>query len=299
MSLPRKIKIVEVGARDGLQNEKQNVSVDVRVQLIRLLHDAGLKAIEAGAFVSPQWVPQMQGTDQVLTGLRDLDAVFPVLVPNQKGLELAMAAGAKEVAVFAAASESFSMKNINMSIDESLDQYQSVVQAALDHHIPVRGYVSCVVGCPYEGFIRPFDVAYVVRRLYDMGCYEISLGDTIGVGTPVSVRAMIHAVVRQVDMERLAGHFHDTHGRALMNIFAAMEMGMHVFDSSIAGLGGCPYADGATGNVATEDVVALCRDMDVETGVDLEKLAVAAQFISDKLARPISSRAGQILCQVK
>ena len=290
------IKIVEVGPRDGLQNEKQQVPLATKLELIKRLAEAGLTTIEAGAFVSPKWVPQMADSADVLKAL-DLSGPinYPVLVPNDQGLEAALACGVKEIAVFGAASETFSRKNINASIAESLKRFESVMARAAEAQLRVRGYVSCVVGCPYEGHIAPQQVANVAKALYDMGCYEISLGDTIGVGTPNTVLAMLDAVSKLVPTERLAGHFHDTYGMAIANIHAAIGAGVGTFDSSVAGLGGCPYAQGASGNVATEDVVYLLHGLGYETGVDLTKLVATARFISAALGREIGSRVGRAL----
>lgn len=285
------VKIVEVGPRDGLQNEKQPLSTAVKLELIRRLAASGLRSIEAGAFVSPKWVPQMAGSAEVLAGLDLAGPVsYPVLVPNEQGLEAALDAGAREIAVFGAASESFSRRNINASIAESLQRFAPVMARAQAAGVPVRGYVSCVVGCPYEGRIAPAKVAEVAARLLDMGCYEISLGDTIGVGTPSSVLAMLEAVSKAVPMTRLAGHFHDTYGMAISNIHACLNAGMMTFDSSVAGLGGCPYAQGASGNVATEDVVYLLHGEGHDTGVDLAALVDTAWFIADALGKPPASK---------
>ncbi|MCD5362898.1 hydroxymethylglutaryl-CoA lyase [Chromobacterium aquaticum] len=285
------VKIVEVGPRDGLQNEKQPVSTAVKLELIRRLAASGLRTIEAGAFVSPKWVPQMAGSAEVLAGLdQSGPASYPVLVPNEQGLDAALAAGAREIAVFGAASESFSQRNINASIAESLQRFAPVMARAQAAGVPVRGYVSCVVGCPYEGRIAPAKVAEVAARLLDMGCYEISLGDTIGVGTPSSVLAMLDAVSKTVPMAQLAGHFHDTYGMAISNIHACLRAGMMTFDSSVAGLGGCPYAQGASGNVATEDVVYLLHGEGHDTGIDLAALVDTAWFIADALGKPPASK---------
>lgn len=295
-AMPARVKIVEVGPRDGLQNEKQIIAVDVKVALIDKLAAAGLTAIEAGAFVSPKWVPQMADSAAVLTRIARKPGVsYPVLVPNQKGLEAALAVGVDEVAVFGAASESFSQKNINASIAESLDRFAPVVKAARARGVKVRGYVSTVIACPYEGAIAPKAVAGVANALHEMGCYEVSLGDTIGVGTPATTLAMLDAVAREVPLAALAGHFHDTYGQALANIYASLEFGVSVFDSSVAGLGGCPYAKGATGNVATEDVVYLLHGQGIETGVDLDKLVDAGTFICDALGRVSGSRVARAL----
>jgi isopropylmalate/homocitrate/citramalate synthase len=296
MSLPREVRIVEVGPRDGLQNEPKSVSAAVKIELIDRLGDAGLRAIEATAFVSPKWVPQMADNAEVMTGIRKRPGVaYPVLVPNLQGLQAALAAGAEEIAVFGAASETFSRKNINCSIAESLERFRPVAQTAIARSVRVRGYISCVAGCPYEGEVRPQAVAQVADALFGMGCYEISLGDTIGVGTPGKIRAMLAAVAEKVPSERLAGHYHDTYGQALANIYASLEFGVATFDSSVAGLGGCPYAKGATGNVATEDVVYLMNGLGVETGVDLEKLARAGEFICSALGREPTSKVARAL----
>lgn len=296
MVRPRGVRIVEVGPRDGLQNEKQLVPTAIKLELISRLAACGLKTIEATAFVSPKWVPQMADSAELMRALERRDGVsYPVLVPNMKGFEAALAVGAQEIAVFGAASEAFSQKNINCSIAESLDRFRPVVAAAQTANVKVRGYVSCVLGCPYQGAVAPATVAEVAAALYDMGCYEISLGDTIGVGTPDATRAMIDAVAQRVPMARLAGHFHDTYGMAVANISAALETGVAVFDSSIAGLGGCPYAAGASGNVATEDVVWLMRGLGVETGVDLVALAQTGEWISHRIGRETGSKAGRAL----
>ena len=297
MSFPAQVKIVEVGPRDGLQNEKQVVPTEIKIELINRLAEAGLRVIEATSFVSPKWVPQMADNTAVLLGISKHPAtVYPVLTPNLQGFDSAVQAGATEVAIFAAASESFSHKNINCSIAESLKRFEPVVSTASALEIKVRGYVSCVVGCPYEGAIAPEQAASVARTLYDMGCYEVSLGDTIGVGTPASIRRMIEACAKVVPIERLAGHYHDTYGMAIANIYASLQMGMAVFDSSIAGLGGCPYAKGASGNVATEDVVYLLQGLGIETGIDLAKLAAVGDWISSTINRPNGAKAGRALC---
>jgi len=295
-TLPQRVKIVEVGPRDGLQNEKQAIPTAIKVELIDRLSDAGLPVIEATAFVSPKWVPQMADNADVMARIRRKPGVaYPVLVPNMKGFEAAAAAGAQEVAVFGAASESFSQKNINSSIAESLARFEPVVAAARARDIRVRGYISCVLGCPYEGDIAPDAVARVADALYRMGCYEVSLGDTIGVGTPGRTQAMLDAVARDVPVDKLAGHFHDTYGQALANVYAALERGVTVFDSSVAGLGGCPYAKGATGNVATEDVVYLLHGLGCTTGVDLDRLIDAGEFICAVLGRPSNSKVGRAM----
>lgn len=296
MSLPRKVRIVEVGPRDGLQNEPANVPTAVKIELIERLADAGLPVVEATAFVSPKWVPQMSDSAEVFAGIRKRPGVaYPVLVPNMKGFEAARAAGAEEVAVFGAASETFSRKNINCSIEQSLERFAPVVKAARARKMSVRGYISCAAGCPYEGEVKPQAVAAVAEKLYRMGCYEISLGDTIGVGTPGRIRAMIEAVAKKVPIGRLAGHYHDTYGQALANIYASLEAGVRTFDSSVAGLGGCPYAKGATGNVATEDVVYMLDGLGIETGVDLMKVLRTGQFICRALGREPSSKVARAL----
>ena len=296
MVLPQRVKIVEVGPRDGLQNESQLVPSAVKVALIDRLGQAGLKTIEVTAFVSPKWVPQMGDAAEVMANLPRRHGVsYPVLVPNMKGFEQALAAGAEEIAVFGAASEAFSQRNINCSIAESLERFRPVAEAARQQGIRVRGYVSCVLGCPYQGAVPPAAVAEVAARLLEMGCYEISLGDTIGVGTPASVTRMLDEVALLVPVERLAGHYHDTYGMALANIYASLERGVAVFDASVAGLGGCPYAKGATGNVASEDVLYMLVGLGVETGVDMDKLLDAAAFICAQLKRPTVSRAGRAL----
>jgi hydroxymethylglutaryl-CoA lyase len=291
MAFPSRVKIVEVGPRDGLQNESQPVPASVKIALIDRLSDAGLPVIESGSFVSPKWVPQMAGSAEVMAGIRRKEGVsYPVLVPNMKGLEAALAAGVDEIAIFGAVTESFSNKNINCSIAESLDRFRPVAESALGNGLRVRGYLSCVLGCPYEGDVPPDVVAGLSAELMAMGCYEVSLGDTIGVGTPGKAAALVERVARAVPMDRLAVHFHDTYGQALANIYAVLDLGVAVVDSSVAGLGGCPYAKGASGNVATEDVVYMLDGLGIETGVDLDALVDAALFISKALGRPPSSR---------
>ena len=287
----KKVRLVEVGPRDGLQNEAGEVPTAIKVELIERLADAGLPAVEATAFVSPKWVPQMADHTEVLERVRRKPGVsYPVLTPNLKGFEAARAAGATEVAVFGAASEAFSKKNINCSIAESLDRFRPIVELSLKEKIRVRGYVSCVLGCPYEGEVAPARVAEVAGALYDMGCYEISLGDTIGVGTPGKAKAMIEACARRVPLEHLAGHYHDTYGQALANIYASLEAGVTTFDASVAGLGGCPYAAGASGNVATEDVVYMLHGLGIETGVDLRRLVEIGRWICGVLGREPASK---------
>ena len=296
----KRVRIVEVGPRDGLQNEPVSVPTEVKVALIERLADAGLAAVEATAFVSPKWVPQMADHTEVLERIRRKPGVsYPVLTPNLKGFEAARAAGATEVAVFGAASESFSRKNINCSIAESLERFRPIVELSLKEGIRVRGYVSCVLGCPYEGEVKPQRVAEVAGALYDMGCYEVSLGDTIGVGTPGATKAMIEACARRVPLESLAGHYHDTYGQALANIYASLELGVACFDASVAGLGGCPYAAGASGNVATEDVVYMLNGLGIETGVDLDRLVDIGQWISSVLGKEPASKAGKALAAKK
>ena len=291
MRLPKAVKLVDVGPRDGLQNEAKSVPAEAKIAFIERLADAGIPSVEAGAFVSPKWVPQMADTAQVLAGLkRKAGTHYPVLVPNMKGFEAALASNVDEIAVFGAASESFSQNNINCSIAESLERFAPVVAAAKDKRIRVRGYVSCVLGCPYEGEIAATAVADVAAKLYEMGCYEVSLGDTIGVGTPAKAQAMLDAVSARVPVEHLAVHFHDTYGQALANILACLERGVAVADSSTAGLGGCPYAKGASGNVATEDVLYMLNGLGIETGVDLDQVARAGWAVSDLLDRQPASK---------
>ncbi|MCL1066451.1 hydroxymethylglutaryl-CoA lyase [Shewanella olleyana] len=297
--LPKKVSIFEVGARDGLQNEKAVTTQD-KLTLIEQLAEAGITRIEAGSFVSPKWVPQMADSGEVFTQLnqhnqRKAGVVYSALTPNLKGLELALDAGADEVAIFGAASETFSQRNINCSIAESIARFEPVMALAKAKNIPVRGYVSCVLGCPYEGDIDINEVARVSEILYKMGCYEISLGDTIGVGTPIKARKMVEAVAKLVPVEKLALHFHDTYGQALANIQACLDTGVSVIDSSVAGLGGCPYAKGASGNLATEDVVYMLHGMGIETGVDLTKLAKAGNQISQALGRDNGSKVAKAI----
>jgi hydroxymethylglutaryl-CoA lyase len=290
--LRNSVKIVEVGPRDGLQNERGELPTEIKVELIERLADAGLAAVEATAFVSPKWVPQMADHKEVLERIRRKPGVsYPVLTPNLKGFEAARAAGATEVAIFGAAYEAFSQKNINCSIAESLDRFRPVAAESKKHGIKVRGYVSCVLGCPYEGEVKPERVADVAASLYEMGCYEVSLGDTIGTGTPGKTKAMIEACAMRVPLEKLAGHYHDTYGQALANIYASLETGVRTFDASVAGLGGCPYAAGASGNVATEDVVYMLNGLGVETGVDLDRLVEIGLWICGILGRKPASKA--------
>ena len=296
MNLPKHVKIVEVGPRDGLQNEKQAIDTATKVALIARLGASGLKTIEATAFVSPKWVPQMADNAEVMRQITRLSGVtYPVLTPNLKGLEAALATGVTEVAVFAAASEAFSQKNINCSIAESIERFVPVIESAREHGVAVRGYVSTVVGCPYQGDVPPEKVAEVSKALFDLGCYEISLGDTIGVGTPLKVQTMLAEVSKAVPMDKLAGHFHNTYGMAIANIYASLQMGMAVFDASVAGLGGCPYAKGASGNVATEDVVYLLNGLGIDSGVDLNHLVETAVWVSAQLGRAPASNVAKAL----
>ena len=296
MALPESVKIVEVGPRDGLQNEKQTIPLDAKLALVNGLSETGLKVIEAGSFVSPKWVPQMADSAEVLAQITRKPGIrYTALTPNMKGMEGALAAGADEVAVFGAASESFSQKNINCSIAQSLDRFAPVLARAKSEGIPVRGYVSCVLGCPYEGDISAQKVAEVSAKLLDMGCYEISLGDTIGVGTPLKTQAMLDAVLAEVPLEQVAVHFHDTYGQALANILVALQQGVTTVDSAVSGLGGCPYARGASGNVATEDVLYMLKGMGIQTGVDLDKLAEVGRTIMQALGRLTQSRVATAL----
>ncbi|MBI42251.1 hydroxymethylglutaryl-CoA lyase [Marinobacter lutaoensis] len=297
MAFPKQVRLVEMSPRDGLQNEPGPViATAIKTGLIDRLADCGLTHIEAASFVSPKWVPQMGDAAEVMAGIHRKPGVcYSALTPNLKGFENALAAGVDEVAVFGAASESFTRKNINCSIAESLERFAPVVEAARNHGIPVRGYVSTVMGCPYEGDIAPAKVAEVARALYDMGCHEISLGDTIGVGTPLKAKRMLDAVAAHVPVEKLAAHFHDTYGQALANLYAVLEDGVAVIDASVAGLGGCPYAKGASGNVATEDVLYLLNGLGINTGVDLNKLVATGHWICQQLGRHNGSKVGQAL----
>ena len=296
MEFPQAVRIVEVGPRDGLQNEAVTVPAEIKVQLVERLADAGLRTIECGAFVSPKWVPQMATSAEVYRQISKREGVdYPMLVPNLKGLELAHAAGVREVALFAAATETFSQKNTNCSIAESIERFNAVASEARALGIKVRGYVSCVLGCPYEGEVSGDTVLMITEKLFEQGCYEVSLGDTIGVGTAGQARALVDKLAARVPVERLAAHFHDTYGQALANIHAVMQSGVSVIDSSVAGLGGCPYAKGATGNVATEDVVYMLDGMGIDSGIDLQGLLDAGQYISDFLGREPVSRAATAL----
>jgi len=295
-SYPKNVSLVEVGPRDGLQNEKATLTVDTKVALIEQLADAGVKRIEAGSFVSPKWVPQMADSDAVLTRIsRQPDVIYSALTPNMRGFEAALAARADEVAIFGAASESFSQKNINCSIDESLQRFASVMDAAKANNIKVRGYVSCVLGCPYEGDISPEAVLDVTQALLQMGCYEVSLGDTIGVGTARKTDQLLSLLLANIEAERLAVHFHDTYGQALANILVALQQGISVVDTAVAGLGGCPYAKGASGNVATEDVLFMLEGMGIETGIDLQKVVTAGQMITSAIGRQSTSKSALAL----
>lgn len=296
MSAPDTVRIVEVGPRDGLQNEPGRVPVAVRIELVHRLAAAGLREIEAGAFVAPRLVPQMADTAQVLAGLRDLAGVaLPVLVPNERGLADALAAGAREVAVFTAASETFSLRNTNASIAQSLERIAAVARAAAAHGVGLRGYVSCVLGCPYEGEVAPGRVADLAERLLALGCREVSLGDTIGVGTPGRARALVRTVAGAVPVDRLALHFHDTYGQALANVLACLDTGVRAVDSSVAGLGGCPFAPGAGGNLATEDLLYMLDGLGVRTGVELAGVVATGQWICAQLGRPNASKVGRAL----
>ena len=297
MSLPSSVEIIEVGPRDGLQNEKKTLSVELRVELIERLAKAGLKKIEAGSFVSPKWVPQMAGTDLVLDKLNgnqslmlDTGVRYAALTPNLKGLEGAIQHRAGEVAIFSAASESFTQKNINCSIKESLQRFDAIMAQAQQINLPVRGYVSTIVGCPYEGDIDPLKVAEVAKHLYQMGCYEVSLGDTIGVGTPLTFKRMLEAVMKEVPVGKLAVHCHNTYGQALANIYASLQLGISKIDAAVAGLGGCPYAKGASGNIATEDVLFMLNGMNIQTGVNLNEVIEIGHWICNELERDNQSK---------
>jgi len=289
--IAKKIQIVEVGPRDGLQNEKIWVETETKIALIEKLADAGLTKIEAASFVSPKWVPQMKDAFEVLSGIERRPGVtYTVLTPNLKGFERALEAGVTEVAVFGAASEAFSQKNINCSISESVERFRPVLEAAQKNSVRVRGYISCVLGCPYQGEVPLENVVNLAEKMFEMGCYEISLGDTIGIGTPLQAKKMVETVAEKVPVSHLALHFHDTRGQALANIYACLEIGVSIIDASVSGLGGCPYAQGASGNVATEDVVYMLHGIGIKTGVDIEKLIKTGRFISDVFGRLPQSR---------
>ncbi len=291
MALPKQVQIVEVGPRDGLQNEPLNLPDSVKIEFINRLSASGLTHIESGSFVSPEWVPQMTNSTEVFKGItRNPATVYSALTPNLTGLHAAIDAGVDQVAVFTAASERFSEKNINCSIAESIRRFEPVLQIALDQGLKVRGYISCALGCPYQGHVPPKSVAKIASQLYQMGCYEISLGDTIGTGTPQKAIELINAVSEQVPVQRLAAHFHDTYGQALVNLYAVLTMGVRTIDSSVAGLGGCPYAPGAAGNVASEDVLYLLNGLGIETGISLDKLIETGDFICHQLQRPSGSK---------
>lgn len=296
MTLPKHVKLVEVSPRDGLQNEASIVPTEVKIELINRLSNTGLKVIEVTSFVSPRWIPQMADNAEVFRGIIHYPEIsYPVLVPNLQGFNAAFAAGVKEISIFTAASETFTEKNINCSIAKSIERFHPVVEAAKAHDIKIRGYISCALGCPYEGEISPHKVAEVAKTLFELGCYEISLGDTIGVGTPKKAVQMIDRVAQKIPVERIAAHFHDTYGQSLANLYAVLQLGVSVIDSSVAGIGGCPYARGASGNVASEDVLYLLNGLNIETGVSLEKLMEAGQFISSYLGRPSGSKVAQAL----
>ncbi|MGH1372155.1 MAG: hydroxymethylglutaryl-CoA lyase [Cellvibrionaceae bacterium] len=296
MSYPQSVQIVEVGPRDGLQNEKQPIDASTKIALIEALANAGVDYIEAGSFVNPKWVPQMAGSEEIFQKVQRAEKVtYAALTPNMKGYERAIEVGADEVAIFAAASEGFSQKNINCSIEESLQRFEPIMAAAKTANIKVRGYVSCVVGCPYDGDIKPEQVVPVAQQLLDMGCYEVSLGDTIGAGTPASIERLLDACLQTIDAKKLAVHLHDTYGQALANILVALQKGISVIDSSVAGLGGCPYAKGASGNVATEDVVYMLNGLGIKHGIDLDKLIQAGDAICQHLNRENGSKVARAI----
>jgi hydroxymethylglutaryl-CoA lyase len=296
MALPSKVKIVEVGPRDGLQNEKETIATDIKIALIDRLTEAGFANIEAASFVSPKWVPQMASSSEVMAGIkRKPGVIYSALVPNMKGFDAALAAKADEVVIFGSASEAFSQKNINCSIAESIERFREVAQAAKQHGLRLRGSISCSFGCPYQGEVSPESVADVVKRLRDLQCDEIDIADTIGVATPIQTQTVMRRAAREFPLDGLSGHFHDTYGQALANIYASLEVGISIFHSSVAGLGGCPYAKGATGNVATEDVLYMMDGLGIETGIDLRAVVEAGQFISKQLGRKAVSRAGNAI----
>ncbi|WP_050479365.1 hydroxymethylglutaryl-CoA lyase [Herbaspirillum rhizosphaerae] len=296
MSLPKKVKIVEVGPRDGLQNEKETISAEVKIELVNRLTSAGFVNVEAASFVSPKWVPQMATSSEVIQGItRKPGVIYSALTPNMKGFEAALAAGVDEVVIFGAASEAFSQKNINCSIAESIERFREVAQAAKEHKIRLRAAISCAFGCPYQGEVPLSSVSDVVGRFRDLGCDEIDIADTIGVATPNKVAPVMQAAIREFNIDGLSGHFHDTYGQALANIYASLEVGITIYHSSVAGLGGCPYAKGATGNVASEDVLYMMQGLGIETGIDLDIVVDAGQFISEHLGRKAVSRAGNAI----
>lgn len=295
-NLPNKVKIVEVGPRDGLQNEKEIISADIKIALINQLTQAGFINIEAASFVSPKWVPQMATSTKVMAGIeRKAGVIYSALTPNMKGFEAALASGADEVVIFSSASEAFAQKNINCSIEESIERFQDVTAAAKQHNIRLRGSISCSFGCPYQGEVTTEQVSDVVRRMRDLGCDEIDIADTIGVGTARHVQAVMQAVAKEYPVAQISGHFHDTYGQALANIYASLEVGVSIFHSSVAGLGGCPYAKGATGNVSTEDVLFMMHGLGIKTGINLDAVVDAGQFISQHLGRKAVSRAGNAI----
>jgi len=299
-NLPKKVKIVEVGPRDGLQNEKEFVPIETKVELINQLSNAGFPNIEAASFVSPKWIPQMAGSAEVMATIaRKSGIIYSALTPNMKGYEDALAAKTDEIVIFSAASEAFAQKNINCSIAESVERFIPVVNAAKRDGIRVRGSISCSFGCPYQGLVEPNQVAEVVKRMMDLGCDEIDIADTIGVGTPGQVAAVFEEILAFAPKELFSGHFHDTYGQSLANIYAAMEMGISIFHSSIAGLGGCPYAKGATGNVATEDVLYMLKGLSIDTGIDFGAAINAGEYITKKIGRPNASRAGRAITAKK
>jgi hydroxymethylglutaryl-CoA lyase len=295
MRLPKQVKIVEVSPRDGLQNESRIIPADIKIEFINLLSESGLNVIECTSFVSPKWIPQLSDNTYVFEHIEKKPNIqYPVLVPNKIGFENALKAGAKEIAVFTAASETFCQKNTHCSLEESLQRAAEVIELSKKHHLVIRGYISCVLGCPYEGQINPKIVATIAEKLLSLGCKEISLGDTIGVGTPLQAQKLIEIVTKKVPRKNLAAHFHDTYGQALANLFAVLELGISIIDSSVNGLGGCPYAKGASGNVATEDVLYMLTGLNIETGIDAQKLLKAGQFISHYLHRSPRSKLAKI-----
>ncbi|GAB4392525.1 MAG: hydroxymethylglutaryl-CoA lyase [Gammaproteobacteria bacterium] len=297
-TLAKHIKLVEVGPRDGLQNETKLLSTEIKLEFIHRLAASGLRYIEATSFVSPKWIPQMADHTALVQGLDFTTGIhYPVLVPNMRGLEAAIAAGVNEIAIFTAASDTFCQRNINCTITQSLNNYRQVIETAHQHNIKVRGYISCVVGCPYEGVITPQQVAPIAQTLYELGCYEISLGDTIGIGTAKNISELLGTLSSNIPIEKLAGHFHNTYGQALVNIYVALQLGVTTFDCSVAGLGGCPYAHGASGNVATEDVVYLLHGLGFETGIDLTQLIAAGEYINQHLSRTSQSAVAIALTQ--